>query len=254
MRKLILPVAIISGIIIVGILVLNSKATINKFLPEKTFKFLNSKSLKTIPFKINEKINFDIFLFGVEFGKSDIIFRGEVKLNEQNVYLIESNSDTLNYKGKELIYVNKEDFLPLRVERNLVFLGSKENIIEEYNSLDNSVTIKKTIGKDTKITRIVKEDDIQNSISLIYLCRTLENFDRDILIDVNLPTRNFELKVKKDQKITVPFGTFESFLLEDKGKNFRVWIGKDKNRLPMRFDFNSGLKRYSMRLSDYVNE
>jgi hypothetical protein len=253
MRKLILPVALIVGSISIISILLNSKYRINKFLPEKKFSFLKTKIIKNVPFKNNEKMNFEMFLFGVKFGKSDLIFRGETKLNADTVYLIESNSDTLSYKGKELIYVSRKDFLPIRVKRDLVFMGNREMIVEDYDAESNSVTIKKTVGKDIKITKIRKDDDIQNSISLIYLFRTLDNFKKDILIDVNLPTREFKLKVKKDQKVAVPMGVFESFLFEDEGSNFRIWIGKDKNRLPLRFDYNSGLKRYSMRLTSYVN-
>jgi len=254
MRRLILPAVLVFGLVIIIFIFINSKCAISRFLPEKTLSFIEPKPIKSIPFKHNEKINFDILLFGVTFGKSDIIFRGETELDGKSVYLIESNSDTLSYKGKELIYVNRDDFLPLKVERDLVFMGSKEKIVEDYNSIDNSVIIKKTVGKDIKITKIKKDNDIQNSISLIYLFRTLDNFNRDILIDVNLPTKEFKIKVKKDQKVVLPMGTFESFLFEDEGKNFRIWIGKDKNKLPLRFDYNSGLKRYSMRFSKYDND
>jgi hypothetical protein len=249
-----LPALFIFGFILAFIFAFNHKSEINKFLPVKTINFLKPQTRQSVPFKKDERISFDVFLLGIKSGQTDIIFRGETKLGEKDVYLIESNSDALNYKGRELIYVNREDFLPLRVERDLVFMGSKENIIEDYNAEDNSVIIKKTVGQDIKTTKIEKEDDIQNSISLIYLCRTLNNFDRDILIDVNLPTREFKLRVKKDQKVAVPMGSFDSFLFEDEGSNFRIWSGKDKNRLPLRFDFNSGLKRYSMRLSKFFDD
>ena len=254
MRKLILSALLIFVFVLALFLAFSHKSGINNLLPVKTIKFLSPKTSKSAPFKKNERMSFEIFLFGLKFGKSDIIFRGETKLEGKDVYLIESNSDTLNYKGKELIYVERKGFFPLRVERDLVFLGSKEIIIEDYSLADNSVTIKKTVGKNTKTTVIKKDNDIQNSISLIYLCRILNIFDRNVLIDVNLPTREFKLKVKKDQKITVPLGRFESFLFEDEGKNFRVWISKDKKRLPLRFDFNSALKRYSMRLVSYARD
>ncbi|MDP8260225.1 MAG: hypothetical protein P9L96_04405 [Candidatus Gygaella obscura] len=245
-RSLVLTFFIVIAIIFLSY-IKNKKCSLYKICPAKSI--VTQNQIKKLPFIKNEKIDFDVYLFSFKIGSSVIEFIGSTEDYSQLHYCIESISDTVNYKGVEKIFVEQDNLYPLYVERKLSMGWDKEEITEIYDIKNKSVTIKKVKnGKTLPDLFIEKPTVIQNSISLLYYCRLINDFSLGKILSINLPTKSYELEIKKVVDIKVPFGTSKAYLLEDKKGAFRIWIGTDENHFPLKFEYSSFMNSYSMRM------
>ena len=214
----------------------------------------NISQVLEFPFKAGEEIIFDFFLYNLKSGKSDMRFLGKTNLDNQEVLLIESSTKALNYKGKERIFTQTDTFYPVRVERSLKIGWDKENIIEEYNLEENSVTIKKNKnGRQLKDLKLSSDGKLQHVISLLYFLRTKKDLSVGEVMTVNLPKAKLRLKVERIEDIKVPYGKEKVFFITDAKGNLRIWMSV-AGKLPLQFQYKSGMKNYSMKMREVRNK
>ncbi len=247
-RSILITLFIVAGVFVLSI-IKDKKCSFSK---ECIVQSTAEQKVKiNLPFKNGERIDFDVYMFNFKIGSSFIHFLGETNELDQLNYLIESVTDTVNYKGTERIFVDPDNFYPLRVERKLAMGWDKEEITEIYDIENKSVTIKK-IKNSKQIPDLVIEKPtvIQNSVSLLYYCRLIEDFSSGKTISVNLPTKSYELEIKEPVTLDVSFGKHDAYVLEDKKGAFRIWISTDENHFPLKFEYSSFMNKYSMRMRD----
>lgn len=212
----------------------------------KSYIFSESKALaqkselttasQVFPFSKGEKIIYNVALFGIKIGQAQLQFLGKTNLNNKVAELIILSTDVNNLKDVEKIYVDSNSFLPLRIERDVVFFGKKMRIIEEYNMKENSLMVSKTEGGKTTKKIFQSFKPMQNIISLIFMLRKSKSLEIGQKISVVTPLLNFDMKVAKLVNFSTANDKFKAYFLESSPKRYRIWIDQGARRIPLRVD------------------
>ena len=205
------------------------------------------------PFGKGEKIIYNVNLFGLKIGQSELLFVGTTLLNNKKVELIILSTNVNNLQDVEKIYVESSSFLPVRVERSVVFFGKKMNIIEEYDHQKNTLTLIKTEGRRTTKEIIKSQKPIQNIISLIFLFRKSKNFDIGQVVDVALPPINLEMKITGSVDFNAANTKYKAYLFESAPKRYRIWIDEGPKKIPLRLDGAVAFGNTAMVMRAYVS-
>ncbi len=204
------------------------------------------------PFSKGETIIYNVNLFGIKIGESHLLFSGKTTLGNLPVELIILSTNVINLQDEEKIYVDSQTFLPLRVERKVVFFGKKMDIIEEHDQKNNLFTLTKTeSGKTTK--EIVKSDKpMQNIISLIFLFRKSKIFEIGEEIPVALPLVNLKMKVTSLVDFNTANNKYKAYLFESVPSKYRIWIDEGKYKIPLRLDGAAGFGNTAMVMTKFI--
>ncbi|MBU0651122.1 hypothetical protein KKC59_04340, partial [bacterium] len=143
---------------------------------------------------VGEEILYDVKWNGFKIGQTTLSFFGKILYNNEVYYKITSESQTSQYEGIDIIYVDINTFLPSLVIRKLKCMGKKELIYEYYDQEKNLVEIVKLSENKQEKNIIKREDKIQNSVLLYYLSR-LNKYDVGDSFNVVLPTCEYEMNV-----------------------------------------------------------
>lgn len=218
---------------------LNSKL-IQEPIPIEKEKPQNSFSIPS-----QEKLIYDIFYKGIKLGEATLIFHGETRMGSLPVYYVTFYTNTFYFKDLEEIFATK-DFLPLKIKRTIEKLPHFTTLIkEDYDQNNFRIKIKKKSLILTRNFTIEKDKKIHNAILLSYYYRTKNNFKKDKEFYVNLPTLNFKIIFKGEKELTTPLGKFLAYEFISKPPKFRLYIAKNKNRLPLKIE-NPQLWGYSL--------
>ncbi len=228
-----------------------------KFANFSKVKFIEQKSglafaAQELPFKKGEKITYNVNLFGIKIGSSQLQFFGPALLDNKEVELIVLSTNVTNLQDVEKIYVDSNSYLPLRVERSVVFFGKKMEIIEDYNLKDNSFTLTKTeSGKTTKEV-IKSQKPLQNIISLIFLFRKNRTFDIGETFPIALPLLKLQMKVKKIVNFSTANKKYRAYLFESVPKKYRIWLDESPRKIPLRLDGAVGFGNTAMVMTEFI--
>ncbi len=199
--------------------------------------------------RVGEKITYDVYLGGMRLGMAEYHHLRKTYLNEQLVDLITFYTKALRFKDRETIYCESDTFLPLVVERKISKPIKPEKIREVYDQENFKLTITKTrFGTSTK--EIKSTEPIHNSILLPFFVRNAEDLKIGWNFTANLPQGKYQLKLIKIEEISIPAGKFEAYYFESEPSKIRIWIGTDKERIPLRIDGTGGIG-YKMMMKQY---
>jgi hypothetical protein len=204
------------------------------------------RNIRELPFLAGEKLVYQVRYKGVKIGTSFLTFKGEKKLNGQDVYLVEFFTDTIYLKDEERIFAHKENFLPLRVERIIRRTpGFTTKIVEDYDQRDYKINITKRgfIGRN-RFT-IDKDSNIHNAILISYYFRLLENIKETENFLVNLPTKEFFLDYKGKENVQTGLGSKQALRFEGRPYAFNFWLSADESRVPLKIK-DPGMFGYSL--------
>jgi hypothetical protein len=250
-RKILLWIFLLA--IIILFLAINSKPSLfyngKKYLEKRIAPNFVPKEL---PFSKGEKIIYNVRLFGIKIGKSELLFAGETQLNKRSVELIIFSTNVINLKDIEKIYVESDTFLPIRVERSVNFFGRKIYIVEDYNIKENSMTIYETEGSKVK-TQVFKSDKpIQNIISLLFLFRRSEDLDIGQKFSVSVPLLNFDMQVTELVDLDTANKKYKAYLLESVPEKYRIWIDASPKKIPLRLDGAVAFGNTAMIMTQFI--
>ena len=208
-----------------------------EWLESGWFRYLHSSVFaEELPFKPGEKIVYRLSYKGLKIGKAELTFHGERRLGKEEVYLFTFYTNSLYFKDLEKIFANKDNFLPLKVERKIRGLSSLPTKIEEEYDQDNfRVKIRKKTFFFTRKFTIEKSSPIHNAILLSYLYRKKKEFRAKEEFLVNLPTRSFKLVFKGKERVSTPLGEFLAYLFEG-DSSFKFWLKDDEKRIPLKIE------------------
>lgn len=186
-------------------------------------------------FKNKETIKFGAYSKGIKIGSGELIYLGTENLNNIEVQHIVLKVSTFSFVDKENIYGRLDFSVPVKVERNLRFLGRNESIIEKYSPDKRSVMITKR-GEDgsSVIQEIKSDEEFGNVLLLIYRLRNDKDMNVGKIYKIVLPTQKFNLIVREKRRIKVPLGSFEAFFLESHPPKYKIWLSSGKEKTPLR--------------------
>jgi hypothetical protein len=206
---------------------------------------------ETLPFLANETIDYIIKLKGIKIGRATLTYKGKTKLDGKDVHLIIFYTNTMNFKDKETIYADIDNFLPLRIERSINNWGKKIYIIEEYDQKNYTVTITRIGRRHKKLKQIQKNAHIQNAILLTFLYRKLRDFEIGKDFPVTLPLAELVMRFTKKSRIKVPYGLYEAYLAESFPKGYRIWFEESNKAIPVKISGPLFLGSVSLEMADY---
>jgi hypothetical protein len=190
----------------------------------------------TLPFKAGEKFSYEVTFNGLKAGNIDFEYKG--RQEDLDLVIVTNRINVLNIfqiNSTESIYIDVYTCLPRRVEREVVFFGKQEYIIEEYNQKDGWVNVMQR--KDGKINNklIPQKPPIHNSHSLFFLYPLGLEDKIGSSLDFNLPLEKVNIRVKELRKVASADGEKEVFVLEVSPKKIILELDKEK-RVPVRLE------------------
>lgn len=205
-----------------------------------------------LPFKENETITYAIKLSGINIGRATLVYKGRVKLGEKDAHLIVFSTDTLNFKDTETMYADIDNFFPLRIQRDIINnWGKKISILEEYDQANNSVKITRLNNHKNTAKEIKQDDKIQSVILSAFLRRKTADFVIGREFPVTLPLYKFTLRITKEVSLSVPYGTYATYLLESFPKGHQIWFEVSPKHIPVKISGPFMLGKVVMVMMDY---
>ena len=202
-------------------------------------------------FKAGEEFHYKILQMGIKSGDATLKFVGPKFINNVDTVLIEFTADGFNFYDKESIYVDPTTFKPLTVERDINIFGKKEKITETYFPQESKIVIQKTVGSKLTEQVLTKSGEVDNIYGFIFRYRQDGNFKPGDRIDVVLPTKDIKMAVVKKIKLKVEGKNVETFYLESKPAQYKLWFDTSPLRLPLRISGAIGLANTVMILKDH---
>jgi len=204
---------------------------------------------RTSLFKIGEKFLYQVDFNGIKVGTIELEYQGRKKIDKiwQDVIRVTSNVKILKLfqiESEEVVYMDKDTYLPLKVQRKVKFLGREESILEEYQQKEGWVKIIQTKDKTTE-ERLIKVNPPIHNILILYFLYPLDLKDEAIgkTYEFNLPTRKISVRLKEARKISrYGKGREEFYIWEGSPRRFEVWLKKTE-RLPLRVEIPAFLGR-----------
>ena len=203
-----------------------------------------------LPFSKNESITYAIKKMGVKAGEASLVFGGETEVQGQRAYLINFRASAFNFLDEEKIFLDTQNFLPIRVERNVVW-GKKEKITEQYDQKKYEVRIVKTARGKTTEQVIKKDKPMENLYGFIYRYRKEGKFTAGDTLQMNLPTKEVTLKLVKKDKMKLDGKEQEIYFMESDPAQYKVWFDASDKKVPLKIDGAVGFGSTSMVMREY---
>ncbi|MFA5008880.1 MAG: hypothetical protein WC546_06655 [Candidatus Omnitrophota bacterium] len=184
---------------------------------------------------------YEVFFNGIPTGKIEWQYLGKGNVNGHNAEIIMINSDTnilklLNLESKEKVFIDSQTYLPLKVERDVVFFGKKELIEEVYNQDTGLITITKN-DSSKKETFLHQKKPIHNILSLLYFFPKDIALVKDKPLYFNLPTQKITIKMLYENNVAFGKDKKDIYFLSGRGdRRFNLWLDK-KERIPLKMEF-----------------
>ena len=191
--------------------------------------FFNPAWAKRLDNKMPTRLIYAVKLGVLTIGRAEIEDLGLVnKKDLGKVKHLRVRVSTPQFKDEENIYANPDTLYPIKIKRNLVYLGRHEQIVELYDQEEGYVRILKN-GKETVLQQ---EVPIDNVFLLIFRSQVkgIDGMDEE---KVNLPTASYKIKVEDGKKIYTKMGVFDVYLVRTFPSKIKLWFDKDKG-IPVR--------------------
>lgn len=185
-----------------------------------------------------EIIRYNIRSMGIRAGGATLTFEGLTQLDGRDVYLITFTATAMNFLDVEEIYADTENLYPLKITRDLNIWGSKEKITEIYDQENFTVHITKIVeGKDEPEHTVIQKDGIIDNIyCFLYRFRKSADLRLGNHFQMNLPTKDIMVRVDRMTRIKAMGRTLDAYHLRTEPREYEMWFGDDKSRLPLRID------------------
>jgi hypothetical protein len=199
------------------------------------------------PKRVGERIEYNVKLGALKLGESVFTqVKGEmVGGMPADVFIFETK--LFRFSDTEKIFANPENYLPLRVERDIKAWPKKEKIVEEYDQKACAVVV----SKNGERVEIKSSGPLQNAVLLPFSLREYGRIGPGWSNEVNLPTQKFLIRFDGEEKVQVPAGEFTAYHFRSEPDKFEVWVTADESRIPVKIR-GTGALGYTMFMSDYT--
>ncbi|MDP8290077.1 MAG: hypothetical protein P9M02_03810 [Candidatus Susulua stagnicola] len=205
-------------------------------------------------FQNKEKLVYDVYFNGISSGYIEWEYLGRKDVDGIAVDVLSVNSDTnilnlLDLDSEEKVFINSKTFLPIRVERDIVFFGKKEIIKEVYDQEKGQIKITQSSSKEEE-NILTQDTPIHNILELLYF------FPQDLALEAgkwmifNLPTQKIKIKMVKERVLKVNGLKKDTYFLIGRGaKRFSLWLDKEE-KIPLRLEFISLVGKITVVIKD----
>ncbi|MBU2043750.1 MAG: hypothetical protein KJ619_00765 [Candidatus Omnitrophica bacterium] len=209
-----------------------------------TFQSVSSQGIKE-RFGDSSKLTYQVFYNGIASGYIYWSYQGVKKVGSQPAEVLRVSSDAnifnlLDLTSDEEVFLDPKTYLPLKVERDIIFFGKPELIEELYDQEKGVVKIIRK-GKDKAVKEEILYQDkpIHNILALLYFFPQSLKLEKDKWMDFNLPSQKIKIKFIKERPLNTEDGRISTYFLLGRGaKKFSLWLDKT-TRLPLRLEFIS---------------
>ena len=175
------------------------------------------------------KLVYDVKLGMFRIGKAWIEDLGMTQLEGEDrpLWHIRVRVITPQLKDTEEIFADPKTLIPIRIRREVKYMGRDERIEEIYYP-------------DKGQVRVIKEGDGEqvltgkgplDNVFLVILKSFFQGVDA--IKEVNLPTGSYEVLVREGGKMRTYAGVFDTWEVFTRPAKIRLWVSRDK-RLPVR--------------------
>ena len=179
-----------------------------------------------------EVLHYSIQQLGIKAGNATLEFVGPAIYNNTDTLLVKFKADGLNFLDQENIYLDKQSYRPLFVERRINIFGNKEEIVETYTP--GQIKIVKTVSGKTTTQVIEKQGDIENIYGYIWRMRLEGQFDVGKSVDIKLPTTDIAMKVVKLLSLNAAGKKFEAAYIQSEPSKYKIWFEAGGTHVPLR--------------------
>jgi hypothetical protein len=204
-----------------------------------------------LPNRIGEQILYYVYLGKLYLGTAEFKQLPNAQIDGREVQVMTFETKVRGLNDLETIYSDPLTYLPLKVEREIRMLLSKELITEDYDQQAGKLTITKIKGRKKEETVIEKKGNIHNAILLAYAVRNAPVLQGNLQIQANLPTQEYQIEMTSQQKVTVPAGTYEAYLFSSVPKKFEILMSTDQLRIPICLKGIAGIG-YTLKMKSYT--
>lgn len=202
---------------------------------------------KPLPFEIGEKFLYRVNYGIIKVGEIEFEYLGREKIDGiwQDVIRLGSNVNILRLfqiESEELVYIDADTYLPVKVQRRVNYSGTRELILEIYQQEEGRVRITQEKDGITEEKLLEAEPPIHNALALYFLYPfELEAEALGETYEFNLPTRKINIKLKKLERVPARETVEEFYILESlPPRRFRIWLNKTE-RMPQRIEIRAFL-------------
>ncbi|OGX40368.1 MAG: hypothetical protein A2984_02645 [Omnitrophica WOR_2 bacterium RIFCSPLOWO2_01_FULL_41_12] len=183
---------------------------------------------------LGESITYDVKFSRLSLGKAKFTYLMKDNLDGKPVNVITFETRVGRFTDQERIYCDPNNFLPLRVERNVSTWPTPEKITENYDQDNFTVAITKLKGNKKEESLIKKGGKIHNAILLPYHLRHNPKLNVGWTFIAELPTQQFKIELIAIEDVNVPAGTFKCYHFTSVPKKFEIWVTTDERRIPVK--------------------
>lgn len=199
------------------------------------------KAEERLPFNPGEKLIYNVYYKMIRVGKSVLTFHGDKIIDGQSFYHITFETNLHAFSDFEDIYAYKETFLPYKVFRHVKRIGAfPTEIEEEYDQKAFTVRIKKKEKFFPRDFTIKRSGPIYNAILLPYCYRANPGVINE-KFKVILPTKEFDVTLKKEEMLRTPLGRCDTYVLTGAPSKFTFWLAKDEKMTPLKIKSHTRL-------------
>jgi hypothetical protein len=193
-------------------------------------------------FEGKSKLTYDVLFNGIPTGTIDWQYLGQEIVEGRNTEVIFLKSNTnilqlLSIESNEKVFLDSQNHLPVKAERDVVFFGRKETIEEIYNQEEGLVKI--TRYSSTAKEELLRQDKpIHNILSLLYFFPKNIKLTKGREFFFNLPTQKVNIKVINEKTILLDNKVKRRiyYMTGSGAKKFNLWLDK-RERIPLRLEF-----------------
>ena len=184
-----------------------------------------------------ERILFTIHPLG---GTAEYKDFGVVATDSGRVRFVIFETHVMGFDDIEKIYSNPSDLLALKVERDINGWFGKENIIENYNQNNYTVTIEKYKGKKKVNEQVLNTDGpIYNPVMVPLYPRSIPSLYIGWNLLFRIP-KAFHVTLASIDTIKVYGKTYQAYHFTSVPDKFEIWINKDEPRIPLKIRGKGG--------------
>jgi hypothetical protein len=207
---------------------------------------LGARASDDLPFKLGEKLTFDVRYEFVKAGEATLEVQEATGCgNKDECYrLVSEARSTMPFSLFFEVRDRVESLFHVDSLYTLKYVKSlKEGNYEAYEAVDFDQVLHTATYSTGEVVEIPSR--VQDVLSSLYYIRTLDlEVGRSVFIDNHADEKTYPLEVKvlRIEKIKVPAGTYECYVLEPilrasgvfqhKGK-LTVWMSTDPTRIPV---------------------
>ncbi len=199
------------------------------------------------PFRVGEKLRYSIYALGIRVGYQTMEFSEIGELNGSEVYILKGLSTSAGFlsifyrlNDKWNIFMEKESFIPVRVEKDWQEGKDEGYYLYEIDQRSRKVTLHNVSGGSVKV--IDSENTVFDLFSLVYYYRKyVEAFDDVFTFDF-LESRSVQTVSFQNEgtvRVTVPRISKNRSIRATKlqqigGVGIEIYIADDNLRLPLK--------------------